>query len=106
MQRYTILLDIKWLIDNSLIESICDSFLVTLVYIVRTVSLNTVGLENLYHLTYRRTELRVDMEDFSAVGKSGFAEYASFEVDSEAYGYMLHVDRFQDGGAGMFLSPQ
>ena len=59
------------------------------------------GLENLYHLTYRRTELRVDMEDFSAIGSKSFAQYSSFEVDSEAYGYMLHIDRFQDGGAGM-----
>jgi len=63
-----------------------------------------LGLENLYHLTYRRTELRVDMEDFSAIGSSAFAQYFSFEVDSEAYGYMLHVDRFQDGGAGDSLS--
>ena len=61
-----------------------------------------LGLENLYHLTYRRTELRVDMQDFSAIGSSAFAQYFSFEVDSEAYGYMLHVDRFQDGGAGVF----
>jgi len=58
-----------------------------------------LGLENLYHMTaWRRYELRVDMEDFS--GGRAYALYSWFYIDSEEYGYMLHVDRFQDGGAG------
>jgi len=62
-----------------------------------------LGLENLYQLTaWRRYELRVDMEDWS--GSRAFALYSWFYIDSEDYGYMLHVDRFQDGGAGDSLS--
>ncbi|XP_053197643.1 microfibril-associated glycoprotein 4-like [Scomber japonicus] len=58
-----------------------------------------LGLESLFHLTQSRNiELRVDMEDFS--GNKAFARYSSFSIESETYGYRLHVSGFTDGGAG------
>eukprot|EP00064_Thunnus_orientalis_P025174 superscaffoldBa00012073_g25510 len=62
-----------------------------------------LGLENLFHLTRRKkVELLVDMEDFS--GKKVFARYSSFSIESEFYGYRLHVSGFKNGGAGDSLS--
>ncbi|XP_053197818.1 microfibril-associated glycoprotein 4-like [Scomber japonicus] len=63
-----------------------------------------LGLESLFHLTRRKkVELRVDMEDFS--GNKVFARYSSFSIESETYGYRLHVSGFNNGGAGDSLSP-
>ncbi|XP_044194438.1 microfibril-associated glycoprotein 4-like [Thunnus albacares] len=62
-----------------------------------------LGLENLYHLTRRKkVELLVDMEDFK--GNKAFARYSSFSIESEFYGYRLHVSGFKNGGAGQLLS--
>ncbi|XP_067433447.1 microfibril-associated glycoprotein 4-like isoform X1 [Thunnus thynnus] len=62
-----------------------------------------LGLENLYHLTRRKkVELLVDMEDFN--GKKAFARYSSFSIESEFYGYRLHLSGFKNGGAGDSLS--
>ncbi|XP_037610492.1 microfibril-associated glycoprotein 4-like [Sebastes umbrosus] len=62
-----------------------------------------LGLENLFQLTLRkRYELLVDMEDFS--GNKVFARYSSFTIDSESYGYTLHVSGFTNGGAGDSLT--
>uniref|UniRef100_A0A3B1JEM2 Microfibril-associated glycoprotein 4-like n=1 Tax=Astyanax mexicanus TaxID=7994 RepID=A0A3B1JEM2_ASTMX len=58
-----------------------------------------LGLENLFHLTLRKKyELRVDMQDWD--GGWASAQYSSFSVDPESYGYTLHVNGFIDGGAG------
>ncbi|XP_067433449.1 microfibril-associated glycoprotein 4-like isoform X3 [Thunnus thynnus] len=58
-----------------------------------------LGLENLFHLTRgKKVELLVDMEDFN--GKKAFARYSSFSIESEFYGYRLHVSEFKNGGAG------
>ncbi|XP_044194439.1 microfibril-associated glycoprotein 4-like [Thunnus albacares] len=62
-----------------------------------------LGLENLFHLTRRKkVELLVDMEDFN--GKKVFARWSSFSIESEFYGYRLHVSGFKNGGAGDALS--
>ncbi|XP_042253067.1 microfibril-associated glycoprotein 4-like [Thunnus maccoyii] len=62
-----------------------------------------LGLENLFHLTRRKkVELLVDMEDFN--GKKVFARYSLFSIESEFYGYRLHVSGFKNGGAGDALS--
>ncbi|XP_044193608.1 microfibril-associated glycoprotein 4-like [Thunnus albacares] len=62
-----------------------------------------LGLENLFHLTVRKTvELLVEMEDFS--GNKVSARYSSFSIDPESYGYKLYVSGFTDGGAGDSLS--
>ncbi|XP_042253060.1 microfibril-associated glycoprotein 4-like [Thunnus maccoyii] len=62
-----------------------------------------LGLENLFHLTRRKkVELLVDMEDFN--GKKVFARYSLFSIESEFYGYRLHVSGFKNGGAGDSLS--
>ncbi|XP_072513263.1 microfibril-associated glycoprotein 4-like [Salminus brasiliensis] len=62
-----------------------------------------LGLENLFHLTLRKKyELRVDMEDWN--GERVFAQYSSFSVDPESFGYTLYVSGFSDGGAGDSLS--
>ncbi|KAI4890781.1 hypothetical protein NFI96_012791, partial [Prochilodus magdalenae] len=58
-----------------------------------------LGLESLFHMTLRKKyELRVDMEDWE--GGSVFAQYSSFSVDPERFGYTLHVSGFRNGGAG------
>eukprot|EP00064_Thunnus_orientalis_P022738 superscaffoldBa00007942_g22954 len=56
-----------------------------------------LGLENLFYLTQNKSELLVDMEDFS--GNKVFARYSSFSIESESNGYKLHVSGFTDGGA-------
>lgn len=63
-----------------------------------------LGLENLYYLTRnRKTELRVDMEDFE--GNKAYARYTSFQVSPECEGYKLRVSGFINrGGAGDSLS--
>ncbi|GLD71102.1 multiple inositol polyphosphate phosphatase 1-like protein, partial [Lates japonicus] len=62
-----------------------------------------LGLENLFHLTLRKTyELLVDMEDFD--GNKAFARYSSFSINPEADGYRLNVSGFTDGGAGDSLT--
>ncbi|KAI9529524.1 hypothetical protein NQZ68_011233 [Dissostichus eleginoides] len=62
-----------------------------------------LGLENLSHLTLRKSyELLVDMEDFE--GGKVFARYSSFSVAPESSGFTLHVSGFTDGGAGDSLS--
>ncbi|XP_008285368.1 microfibril-associated glycoprotein 4-like [Stegastes partitus] len=62
-----------------------------------------LGLENLFQLFVRnRYELLVDMEDFN--GNQVFARYSSFYIESEPYGYRLHVSGFTNGGAGDSLS--
>lgn len=59
------------------------------------------GLESLFHLTLRKKyELRVDMEDWE--GGRVFAQYTSFSVDPESFGYTLHLGSFIDGGAGQY----
>ncbi len=63
------------------------------------------GLENLFHLTQRKTyELLVNMEDFS--GNTVFARYTSFSIDPESDGYRLNVSGFINGGAGELLEAQ
>eukprot|EP00064_Thunnus_orientalis_P024842 superscaffoldBa00011310_g25154 len=57
-----------------------------------------LGLENLFYLTQNKSELLVDMEDFS--GNKVSARYSSFSIESESNGYKLHVSGFTDGGAG------
>ncbi|XP_067433450.1 microfibril-associated glycoprotein 4-like [Thunnus thynnus] len=63
-----------------------------------------LGLENLFYLTQNKSELLVDMEDFS--GNKVFARYSSFSIESESNGYKLHVSGFTDGGAGDGLRVQ
>lgn len=59
------------------------------------------GLDNIHQLTHqRKSELLVDMEDFT--GKKVFARYSSFSVESECDGYVLHVSGFKNGGAGEY----
>ncbi|KAM4603497.1 microfibril-associated glycoprotein 4-like [Polymixia lowei] len=62
-----------------------------------------LGLDNIFLLTMRkRNELRVDMEDWE--GGKVYAEYSSFSIDPESYGYALHVGSYIDGGAGDSLT--
>ncbi|KAE8283754.1 Microfibril-associated glycoprotein 4 36 kDa microfibril-associated glycoprotein [Larimichthys crocea] len=62
-----------------------------------------LGLDNIHQLTHqRKSELLVDMEDFT--GKKVFARYSSFSVESECDGYALHVSGFKNGGAGDSLT--
>uniref|UniRef100_A0A3B1IKY7 Microfibril associated protein 4 n=2 Tax=Astyanax mexicanus TaxID=7994 RepID=A0A3B1IKY7_ASTMX len=67
-----------------------------------------LGLETIHLLILKKNyELRVDMEDFD--GKKLYAKYKSFgispmAVNAELDGYRLHVDGFEDGGAGDSLS--
>ncbi|KAG5278233.1 hypothetical protein AALO_G00096690 [Alosa alosa] len=58
-----------------------------------------LGLDNIVLLTMRkRNELRVDMEDWD--GGKVYAQYTSFSVDPETFGYTLRVGSYVDGGAG------
>ncbi|XP_031418185.1 microfibril-associated glycoprotein 4-like [Clupea harengus] len=58
-----------------------------------------LGLDNIVLLTMRnKSELRVDMEDWE--GGKVYAQYTSFSVDPESFGYTLHLGSFIDGGAG------
>ncbi|XP_008303032.1 microfibril-associated glycoprotein 4-like [Stegastes partitus] len=62
-----------------------------------------LGLENVLQLSVKkRYELLVDMEDFS--GNQAFTRYSTFYIESESYGYRLHVSGFSDGGAGDSLT--
>ncbi|XP_054898565.1 microfibril-associated glycoprotein 4-like isoform X1 [Poeciliopsis prolifica] len=61
-----------------------------------------LGLENVFHLTKRRSELLIDMEDFD--GNKSYARYTSFSVGPESDGYRLHLTGFTDGGARDSLS--
>ena len=60
----------------------------------------SVGLDNIHLLTKKGNyELRVDMEDWE--GRKVYAQYTSFSVDPESFGYTLHLGSFIDGGAGV-----
>ncbi|KAM3864631.1 microfibril-associated glycoprotein 4-like [Diretmus argenteus] len=62
-----------------------------------------LGLDNIFLLTMRKkSELRVDMEDFE--GGKVYAQYSSFSIDPENYGYQLRLGSFINGGAGDSLS--
>ncbi|XP_007565282.1 microfibril-associated glycoprotein 4-like [Poecilia formosa] len=61
-----------------------------------------LGLENVFHLTKRKTELLINMEDFE--GNKSYARYTSFSVGPETDGYRLHLTGFTNGGAGDSLS--
>src|SRR4029434_10149670 len=57
----------------------------------------SVGLDNIVLLTMRnKSELRVDMEDWE--GGKVYAQYTSFSVDPESFGYTLHLGSFIHGG--------
>ncbi|XP_062395947.1 microfibril-associated glycoprotein 4-like [Sardina pilchardus] len=58
-----------------------------------------LGLDNILLLTLRNNnELRVDMEDWD--GGKVYAQYTSFSVDLETFGYTLRLGSFINGGAG------
>ncbi|XP_071379439.1 microfibril-associated glycoprotein 4-like, partial [Centroberyx affinis] len=62
-----------------------------------------LGLDNIFLLTMRKkNELRVDMQDWE--GGKVYAQYSSFSVDPENYGYQLRLGSYIDGGAGDSLS--
>lgn len=46
----------------------------------------------------KRSELRVDMEDWQ--GGKVYAGYTSFSIDPESFGYQLRLGSYIDGGAG------
>uniref|UniRef100_A0AAY4DJV0 Fibrinogen C-terminal domain-containing protein n=1 Tax=Denticeps clupeoides TaxID=299321 RepID=A0AAY4DJV0_9TELE len=62
-----------------------------------------LGLDNIFILSQRRrNELRVDMEDWQ--GNRVHAQYASFSLDPESFGYRLDLGGYVGGEAGDAMS--